>query len=313
MSVKIKLGKTDLEVTPICFGTWQLSPKFWGDQPRETIIQAMWDAFDAGVNFYDTAGAYGDGHAETVLGEALQTLPRKQIVLATKVYHHFYPNGHRHPDLSKNYIISECEEILKRLKTNYIDLLQCHAFDPIADPAETTEAFETLKKQGKIRAYGVSNFTVEQIALFRRYGAYDTLQPLYNLLETEAENSLLPYCLKEDIGVLVYSPLAKGLLTGKFRGTERMKDFRADHPHFQRDQFSEYCNRIQQLQPFAEEYNMNITQLILATTLMNPAINCAIVGIKSSQQIQEAAQVMGRTVLREDYFKIRTILGSWPQ
>lgn len=310
MSQKIKLGKTGLEVSPVCYGSWQLSPRFWGDQPKNEHIKAMQQAFEFGINFYDTAGAYGDGLSESIMGEALKELPRDQIVIATKVYHHFYPDGHRHPDLSKKYIIEECDNFLKRLQTDYVDLLQCHAFDPMTHPAETTEALETLKKQGKIRAYGVSNFQVEQLKLFRKYGDYVTLQPLYNLLENEAEKALLPYCLREEIGVLVYSPLAKGLLTGKYTGSESFSDFRANLPHFTGEQFKTLAAKVQELRPIAEGYGLSIIQLIVATTLTHPAINCAIVGIKTPRQIQEAAGALGKSISREDYFKIRTILGS---
>jgi len=310
MSERIELGTTGLHVSPVCYGSWQLSPRFWGDQPRDEHIQAMRTAFDFGVNFYDTAGAYGDGLSESIMGEALKVLPRDQIVIATKVYHHFYPDGHRHPDLSKKYIIEECDHFLRRLQTDYVDLLQCHAFDPITSPEETTEALELLIKQGKIRAYGVSNFLPDQIKLFRRYGNYATLQPLYNLLETGAEKDLLPYCLREKMGVLVYSPLAKGLLTGKYSGAEKFNDFRANLPHFSGEQFVTLANKVKQLQPIAEQYRLNILQLVLAATLTHPAIHCVIAGIKNSQQIKEAAGAMGQTVSREDYFKIRTILGS---
>ena len=308
MSEKVILGDSGLSVTPICYGTWQLSPKFWGKQPEKEHIHAMQQAFDLGINFYDTAGAYGDGLSETILGKALKDLPREKIVIATKVYHHFYPDGHRHPDLSKNYIIAECEQLLKRLQTDYVDLLQCHAFDPFVHPAETTEAMEILKKQGKIRAYGVSNYTVSQFRLSRKYGQYTTSQPLYNLLETDAEKEMLPFCLENNIGVLVYSPLAKGLLTGKYDGTETFADFRAHHPHFQGDTFKKLCANIQQLETIAGDYGMSTPQLILTATLMNPAITCAIVGIKTRQHIETAAGVLGKTISREDYFKIRTIL-----
>ena len=310
MLQKIMLGNSGLQVTPVCYGSWQLSPRFWGDQPKDEHIKAMQTAFDLGINFYDTAGAYGDGLSESVMGEALKNLPRAQIVIATKVYHHFYPDGHRHPDLSKKYIVEECENFLKRLQTDYVDLLQCHSFDIITHPAETTEALELLKKQGKIRAYGVSNFQVEQLKLFRKFGDYATLQPLYNLLETEAEQTLLPYCLREEIGVLVYSPLAKGLLTGKYSGTEKFNDFRSNLPHFAGTQFQTLAAKVQQLRPIAEDYGLTITQLIIATTLTHPAIDCTIVGIKTPQQIQEAAGAVGKTISREDYFKIRNILAN---
>lgn len=310
MSLRVTLGRSGLSVSPVCFGTWQLSPKFWGTQSEDEIIAAMHRAFDVGVNFYDTADAYGDGLAETVLGKALKTLPRDQVVVATKVYHHFYPDGHRHPDLSRDYILKECEASLRRLQMDYIDLYQCHAFDPITPIEETTDALERLKSQGKIRAYGVSNFTVEQLRLARRYGDYATAQPDYDLLNTHIEADLLPYCQSESIGVLVYSSLHRGLLTGKYKGTETFNDLRATHPDFQGERFRQLASRVASLGSIAERYNMTITQLVLAATLMHPGVHVAIVGIKHPSQIEEASSAMGKSIDREDYWQIRRILGS---
>jgi aryl-alcohol dehydrogenase-like predicted oxidoreductase len=297
-------------VSPICHGTWQLSPKFWGEQPREVMIAAARRAFELGVNFFDTADAYGDGLAEEVLGEALKPLPRDQIVVATKVYHHFYPDGHRHPDLSGGYIEQACQASLRRLQMDYIDLYQCHSFDPLSDLEEITGALERLKRTRKIRAYGVSNFTVEQLRAARRFGDYATLQPRYNLLQSQAEADLLPYCRSRDIGVLVYSPLYHGLLTGKYVGTETFDDLRKSRADFQGERFQDLATRVRALAPIAARYSLSIVQLVLVVTLMNPMIHSAIVGIKSPEQIAEAAGAMGRTMSREDYFAVRSALGS---
>ncbi|MHB9023881.1 MAG: aldo/keto reductase [Armatimonadota bacterium] len=308
MDTKITLGRSGLSVSPICYGSWQLSPRFWGDQPEAVILAAMRRAFEVGVTFYDTADAYGDGLAETILGKALKPLPREQVVVATKAYHHFFPDGHRYPDLSRSYLFEECGASLRRLQMDYIDLFQCHAFDPLTSLEETAEALETLKAQGKIRAYGASNFTVEQLRLARTYGDFATLQPDYDLLNTHAEADLLPYCQQQQVGVLVYSPLHRGLLTGKYRGTESFTDHRAQHPDFQGERFRALAQHVANLRPLAEKYAMTITQLALAATLMHPAIHVAIVGIKTPEQIAEAAGVMGKTLTREDYHAVRSIL-----
>jgi len=308
--VRVRLGRSGLEVSPICHGTWQLSPRFWGEQPRELMIAAARKAFDVGVNFFDTADAYGDGLAEEVLGEALRPLPRDQIILATKVYHHFYPGGRRHPDLSGKYVEQECEVSLGRLQMDYIDLYQCHAFDPLTDLAETTAALERLKQAGKIRAYGASNFTVEQLRAARRFGDYATLQPRYNLLQSQAEADLLPYCRAEDIGVLAYSSLYHGLLTGKYAGTETFADLRKSNADFQGERFQQLAGRVRALGPLAEKCSLSIVQLVLVVTLMSPMIHSAIIGIKKPEQIVEAAGAMGKTISREDYFEVRAALGS---
>lgn len=306
---RVKLGGSGLEVSSICYGSWQLSPRFWGDQPADVLMAAMRRAFEVGVNFYDTADAYGDGLSETVMGEALKDLPRDRIVVATKVFHHFYPDGHRHGDLSKDYILAECDTQLKRLQTDYIDLYQCHAFDPSTDLAETAEAMEMLKKAGKIRAYGLSNFTVEQMLLAREYGDFCTLQPRYNLLHPEAEQDLLPWCRAHGMGVLVYSPLHLGLLSGKYTGSEKFTDFRRNRPSFREERFRELAGKVRSLAPTAAKYDMSIVQLVLTVTLQNPLIDCAIVGIKKPEHIEEAASVMGKTVSREDYYAVRQALG----
>ncbi|HEY3416235.1 MAG TPA: aldo/keto reductase, partial [Armatimonadota bacterium] len=308
METRVILGRSGLSVSPICYGSWQLSPRFWGDQPEDVMIAAMRRAFEVGVNFYDTADAYGDGLAETVLGKALQPLPREQIVVATKAYHHFFPDGRRYPDLSRSYLLAECEASLRRLQMDYLDLYQCHAYDPLTPPEDTVAALETLKTQGKIRAYGVSNYTVEQLRLARSQGDFATLQPDYDLLNTHAEADLLPYCQQEDLGVLVYSPLHRGLLTGKFQGTETFTDLRAKHPDFQGERFRDLAQRVASLGSLAEHYGLTITQLVLAATLAHPAIQVAIVGIKTPEQITEAAGAMGIILDREDYYTVRRTL-----
>ncbi|HEX7009864.1 MAG TPA: aldo/keto reductase [Phycisphaeraceae bacterium] len=309
MALRVSLGSTGLEVSPICYGSWQLSPSFWGHHPRETFLQAIRRAFEVGVNFYDTADAYGDGLAEQVLGEALHDLPRDQIVVATKVYWHFHPDGRRYPDLSGRYILQACEASLQRLKMDHIDLYQCHSYDPMTPMGEIVEAMETLTRQGKIRFYGTSNWSVEQMRLGQAAGGrFQTIQPVYNFLQRQIEADLLPYCQAHNVGVLVYSPLARGLLSGKYQGDETFQDHRANSPQFQGERFKKICQAVASLRPIAQRYGLNISQLVLAATLMHPAIHCAIAGIKNAQQIEEAAGAMGQTLSREDYYQVRTAL-----
>jgi aryl-alcohol dehydrogenase-like predicted oxidoreductase len=308
MTTRVRLGRSELQVSPICYGSWQLSPRFWGEVPHDHLVAAMRRAFEVGVNFYDTADAYGDGLSERVMGEALAELPRDQIVVATKVYWRFYPDGRRHPDLSGDYIIRECEDSLRRLKMDYVDLYQLHCWDPITPLAETTEALEKLRKDGKIRHYGVSNFTLEQFRLARKAGNYATFQPRYSLLDRQIESDLLPYCAGEDVGVLVYSPLALGMLTGKYEGTETFTDLRARHPRFQGERFKKLSAAVRSLKQIAEKCDLSIVQLALATTLAHPDVDVAIVGIKNPAQIEEAAGAMGKTVEREDYFNVRNLV-----
>jgi len=297
-----------LEVSPICFGTWQLSPRFWGEQSKSDILAAMDTAFNAGINFFDTADAYGDGYAETVVGEFLADKPRDAVVICTKVFNHFNPDASRYPDLSPEHIRQRCDLQLQRMGIEIIDLYLLHMFDPLTALADVAETLESLKKQGKIRSYGLSNHTLEQLRAQRRFGDYDVVQPSYSLIDNRIESDLLPYCKAENIGVMVYSPLHKGLLTGKYTGSETFTDFREYHPDFKGERFKKLAMAVQSLGPLAKKYNLSIYQLILTATLMHPGIDVAIVGIKNSIQIAEAIGAMGKTISREDYFAVRKTL-----
>lgn len=308
MARTVVLGRSGLAVSPICFGCWQMGQTFWGPQPQEILIEAVREALDCGVNFFDTADAYGDGEAERILGRALRGVARDQVVVATKVYHHFYPDGHRHPDLSRDYILQACDNSLSRLGLEEIDLYQAHAWDVCTPLEETVEAFERLRQAGKIRAYGVSNFTTEQLRFALRLGSVSTLQPYYNLMDPKGEGDLLPLCQAENVGVLVYSPLLRGLLTGKFRGDEQFSDLRGRDARFAGAEFRERIAKVEQLRPMAESHGLSITQLVLAVTVAHPAIHCAIVGIKHAEQIREAAKAMDVSLDRETCHAVREAL-----
>jgi len=308
MNNRVTFGATGLQVSPVAFGTWQLSPRFWGPQPEEALIDAMCTAFDHGINFFDTAEAYGDGLAETVLGKFIARVPRDQVVVATKVFNHFTADGGRYPDLSRAYVMERCEMSLRRLQVETIDIYLLHFFDHLTPLGEITETLDRLQQQGKIKHYGVSNFTTEQFRGARSFGVYDVIQPPYSLLDFGIENDLLPYCQAENVGVMIYSPMHKGLLTGKYAGTETFTDFRQHHPDFQGERFRAIAAAVQSLRPLAEQYGLSLYQLILAATLMHPAIQVAVVGSKTAAQIREAAGALGTTLERADYFAVRAAL-----
>ncbi|MCA9417521.1 MAG: aldo/keto reductase, partial [Candidatus Omnitrophica bacterium] len=201
-----QLGKTDLIVSRICFGCWQLSPRFWGEVPLEPWHAALKKSVDLGVNFIDTADAYGDGYAEESLGDFLKKEGlRDKFILATKFYWNF--QGERHPDTRYEYILRECEDSLRRLKTDVIDLYQIHAFDPLTRPEEVAAAFGQLKKEGKVRWIGVSNLNADQMRMYLPYFDIECLQPRYSLLARDIEQHELPLCLEKRIGAIAYSPL----------------------------------------------------------------------------------------------------------
>lgn len=307
---RVKFGRTGLSVSPIAFGTWQLSPRFWGEQSKSDALSAMCQAFDLGINFFDTADAYGDGYAETVLGEALRDLPRDQVIVTTKFFNHFNPDATRYPDLSSAHLAERCEASLKRLGLETIDICLIHFPDPLTPLEEIAETMERLRSQGKIRFYGVSNHNVEQFRAQRRFGAFDVAQPAYSLVDTGIEKDLLPYCQAEDIGVMIYSPMHKGLLTGKYRGDETFGDFRGNHPDFQGERFKQLCEAVQSLRPMADGYGLSLYQLILNATLTHPSIQVAICGVKTPEQIAEAAGSIGVTISRKDCIAIRGALAS---
>ncbi len=309
---RIQLGSSGLEVSPVSIGTWQLSPRFWGEQSKEDYIAALRFAFESGVNFIDTAEAYGDGYAETVVGEAIQGLPRDELVIATKVFNHFNEDGTRYPDLSPEHITARCDVSLGRMRVETIDLYLLHMFDHLTPLADISGALDRLKEQGKIRAYGVSNHNVEQTRAHRKFGDYSVTQPPYSLIEPVGEDDLLPYCQSENIGVMIYSPMHKGLLTGKYTGEEAFTDFRQGHPDFVGERFQDLAASVQSLKPLAEKSGMTIYQLVLAATLMHPAIDVAVCGIKRKDQIEEAIGAVGKELSREDYFAVRKTVGPGP-
>lgn len=306
MHERIMLGRTGLQVSPICFGCWQMGGKFWGEVDVPALTEAVTRAVELGVNFFDTADAYGNGLAEELLGKMLADIPRESVIVATKAYHHWYgQDNKRMGDLSHDYLLWECEQSLKRMNMEYVDLYQAHSFDVMTHPEETARAMEKLKADGKIRAYGVSNFTVEQLRLANRYGSFDSLQPRYSLMQRDIEHDLLPYCLGENIGVLVYSPLHYGMLTGKFTGDETFSDLRENRVDFMGQKFKDNAAMVRSLAPLADRLGKTITQLSLRALLDHPAVHCTIVGIKKAAHIEEAVGAMGWQLTREDFYQIR--------
>lgn len=307
---RVVFGKTGLEVSPICYGSWQLDERFWGASDKADHIAAMRRAVEVGVNFFDTADCYGEGRSEEVMGEALEPISRDRVIIATKVYHNFRPPDRLDiPDLSHAGIIEHCEASLNRLRTDYIDVYLCHKYDRFTDVEQTTRAMEDLKQQGKIRHFGMSNFTVEEMRLALEYGDYEVVQPRFSFWRPETEDDILPLARRHKLGVMAFSPLFKGLLTGKYTGDEELEKRR---PYFHGEAFKDLAGRARMLAPIAEKNNLSITQLVLACVLENPMIHATIVGIRRPSYIEEAAGAMGVAIPREDYYTLRRLLGKLP-
>lgn len=304
----LQLGKTDLRVSRICFGCWQLSPRFWGDVPQEEWRKAVKRAVDLGVNFIDTADAYGDGFAEKSLGECLKKEGlRDRFVIATKFFWNFY-GSERRPDTRHKYILRACEESLRRLQVDTIDLYQIHAWDPLTRPDEVAAAFAQLKKEGKVRAFGVSNLNADQMRMYLRYFDVECLQPPYSLLTRQVEAREFPLCLEKRIGAIAYSPLYRGLLTGKYARDQQFDDSRADNPYFRGKAFHRLLDGLGELEPFREKYQLSTAQLAIRWVLTHPAISAAIVGVKKAEHIETIVAAADSLLSNEDWHAIAAIM-----
>ena len=267
-------------------GTWQAGKEMWVGIDDDQTTSAIRAAFEAGITTFDTAETYGKGHSERVLGAAVSDF-RDRVILATKVF----PNH-----LKSEQVIEACHRSLKNLKTDVIDLYQIHwpagSFRTRAVPiGETMGALNQLKEEGKIRAIGVSNFSCRQLEEASQYGRIDSLQPPYSLFWRHVESDAMPYCVENDITILAYSPMAQGLLTGKFAKDHQFQkgDHRARNRLFTPDNFQRALQALDRLRTLAEEKKVSLGQLALAW-IISHAGACAIAGARNAQQaVQNAA------------------------
>jgi aryl-alcohol dehydrogenase-like predicted oxidoreductase len=282
------LGQSGLDVSRIAFGTWQLGGE-WGPTDTGAAKDAIRRAADQGVTLFDTAQGYGFGRSEELLAAALEHLPRQEVVIATK--------GGLRPegagivrDASAAWIRQGVETSLRALDTDYIDLYQVHWPDPATPFEATAETLGKLIADGKIRHVGVSNFSVEQMGVFSATLAVETLQPPYHLFRREIEDEVLPYTAANDIGVLVYGPLAHGLLGGHLGADSHFAagDWRAKSPIFNGATFARNLAVVEALRTVATELGITLAQLATAWTLANPAVNVAIVGTRNADHVDEA-------------------------
>lgn len=304
-----QLGKTDLIVSRICFGCWQQSPKFWGDVPQDEWEKAVVGAIDYGVNFFDTADAYGDGYAETRLGEVFTKHNlRDKYLIATKFYWNFDDPEKRFPDTRHDYILRECEASLKRLQTDRIDLYQIHAWDALIRPDEVAAAFSKLKREGKVRWFGVSNWNADQMRMLQKYFPIECLQPPYNLLTRGIEAHELPYCLENRVGVIPYSPLYRGLLTGKYAPDHKFEDSRKNDKNFSGEPFKKILDALHSLQPLADKYHLTIPQLSIAWVTTHPAVTSAIVGVKKLEHISSIVAAVDVKLEQDDWHRVAGVI-----
>jgi aryl-alcohol dehydrogenase-like predicted oxidoreductase len=285
-----QFGQTELTVSKIAFGTWAFGGD-WGDSEVETSKQAIRKALELGITFFDTAQAYGFGAAEDVQGEALKPeirSGREKIIIATKGGLRMQGKTLLH-DASRVWLRQGVEESLRHLGTDYIDLYQVHWPDPHTPFEETASALDELVREGKIRYVGVSNYGVWQMQAFAKGGRLDALQPPYHLFRREIEKEILPYTQQHGIGVLVYGPLAHGLLTGKLTPDWhfRANDWRSKSAVFQGIAYRKNLEIVSKLQAWAAQSGRNVAELAIAWTLAHPAVHVAIVGARNPQQIEQ--------------------------
>jgi aryl-alcohol dehydrogenase-like predicted oxidoreductase len=285
------LGRSGLEVTPIAFGTWQLGGE-WGEYEVDEAIAAIRSARELGINFFDTAQAYGFGRSERVLGEALfeeLRSDREALVIATKGG--LRPEGDGIVrDSSPGWIQDGVERSLEALGVERIDLYQVHWPDPKTPFSDTAEALAELIEDGKIGHVGVSNFDARQLDEFSRTLPVETLQPPYHLFRREIERDVLSYCAEHEIGTLIYGPLAHGLLSGSLdeRANFPEGDWRAGSDLFQGETLRRNLAIAAELGRFASDRGWKLSQLAIAWTLAHPAVQVAIVGTRNADHIAEA-------------------------
>ncbi|SEB52982.1 aldo/keto reductase [Paenibacillus sp. GP183] len=318
-----KLGRTGMKVSEISLGCMAFGR--WIDEAQS--LRVMDTALDAGITLFDTADVYGkgmdnrdprqSGESEAIIGPWLKG-KRERVILATKV-HGRVGTGVNDSGQSRYHIMQAVENSLKRLQTDYIDLYQVHRFDEETPLDETLRALDDLIHQGKVRYIGCSNFSAWQIAkahgisALQRLHLYESVQPQYSIIAREIERELLPFCRSEQVGVLVYSPLGRGFLTGKYRpgeappegtrgasGEQRLKALMAEDLNY---------NIVDRLRPLAERRGWTLGQFALAWVLSNPVITSAILGVSKPEHILDAIKISGETLSHEEMEQVNDICG----
>jgi len=287
-----QLGESDLSITPIGFGAWAIGGSGWefgwGEQDDKQSVAAIHRALELGINWIDTAAVYGMGHSEEVVALALRTWPGRRPYVFTKCGLRWDEQGYVHRSLNAASIRRECEESLRRLKIDVIDLYQIHW--PTEELEEGWNAMARLQKEGKVRWIGVSNFNVKEMRRAQAIAPIISLQPPYSLVRREIEHEILPYCRSEKLGVIVYSPMASGLLTGAMTRKRvdalSMSDWRSRDIEFQEPRLSKNLALVERLREIGERHGRPPGQIAIAWALRNPAVTGAIVGARNAKQVE---------------------------
>jgi aryl-alcohol dehydrogenase-like predicted oxidoreductase len=287
-----KFGKTDMETTPIGFGSWAVGGSGWaagwGPQDDEESVAAIRRAPELGVNWIDTAAVYGLGHSEEIGARALEGVSEQPYIF-TKCSMVWDENGEIGHSLKAESVKRECENSLRRLRTDAIDLYQIHWPNPDEEIEEGWSAMAELKAEGKVRHIGVSNFDVSQMKRAQEIAPVESLQPPYSMLSREIEDEILPYCQENGIAVIVYSPMKSGLLTGKMTHERAQSlpedDWRSRATAFQEPQLSRNLELVELLREIGNRHGVSPAEVAIAWTLSHPAVTGAIVGARRPDQV----------------------------
>jgi aryl-alcohol dehydrogenase-like predicted oxidoreductase len=285
---------TSLKVSPVAIGTWAIGGWMWGGTDETESIATIRAAFEHGINIVDTAPVYGFGRSEEIVGRAIaEGRLRSDVLIATKAGLQ-WNNGRVSRNASRARITREIEDSLRRLRTDYIDIYQVHWPDPLVTIEETAEAMLTLLEQGKIRAIGVSNFSVLEMERFRRVAPLHVLQPPYNLFERGIEDELLPYCIQNKIATLGYGALCRGLLSGRMRADTVFAgdDLRRSDPKFLKPRFAQYVTAVDKLDHFARRFGKRVIHLAVRW-MLDQGVTTALWGARHPGQLQPVDEVTG--------------------
>jgi len=300
-----QLGRGGPDIPVLGLGAWPIGGGM-GQVDEQTAIALVRASIDSGITLIDTAQAYRA--SETLIGKALKDGYRERCFLATKV------SANVAGDYSRKAIQAAIESSLRALQTDCIDLYQIHHWDITAPIEESMEAMAALQAQGKIRYIGVSNFDADQMQQALKTARFHSNQPRYNLFDREIEPEDIPFCEREGIGILAHSPLAKGLLTGKYTAAATFPpdDERSRFPRFQGDTFARYLKVADKLNDIAREKELSLVQFSIAWLLRLPAITCVLVGAKTPQQVEEYLGAVGVRFTDDELMRIETILAEYP-
>jgi aryl-alcohol dehydrogenase-like predicted oxidoreductase len=309
-----RLGNTDLNLTTIGIGTWPMAgsgKSGWGPQDDKDSITSIRCGLEGGINWIDTAPNYGMGHSEEVVGLAIKGVSPKPII-STKCLFMWKPDGTPLMRLDKERVRIQCENSLKRLDVDAIDMYMIHWPDPIQYVEEAWETLTELKKEGKVRNIGVSNFTIEQMESIKPIYPIAFLEPPYSMLERKVEDGLLEYCHKNNMGVIVYSPLQQGLLTGAIKsiGDLAIDDVRRRNHLFKEPEFSANLKLARELSPIAKKYGRSVAQLAIAWVLRRSEVTSAITGPRVPSEIEDTIKAGEWEITKEDILEIEKLLAK---